>query len=133
MSLNNRAGLLRHWGRLETRTSAESGTKDASVSYATIADIRCNVDNTTGSQFVGKRGGDQSRTPTHVIEFRRVPDLSKANYIFMLNGPFKDIRFKLDDSSISNLGRRIFIGAYPIGDPSEFQQPVTPNLPDIFS
>lgn len=129
----SRVGLLRHWGQLETRTSAESGTTDASVSYATITKMRCNVTSLTGAQFVSGRGGDQSRTSTVQIELRYVPNLSKANYIYMLSGPYSGIRFKMDDKSLSRLGRRIFIQAYPIGEPGEFSQPTTPTLPDIIS
>ena len=114
---------------MQTRTSAESGTNDASVSYATVTNMRCSVENGVGAQFVGGRGSD--RTPTHTIEFRIVPDLSKSNYLLMLNGPFKGIRFKMDDRILSRLGRRIFVAAYPIGEADEFSQPTTPTLPDI--
>jgi len=118
---------------MQSRTSAESGTDNATITYATIAKMRCNVESAAASQLIGGRGSDQSRTPTHVVEFRRVPNLSNANYILMLNGPFKGIRFHIDDRIISRLGRRIFMGAYTVGDKDEFSQPTTPNLPDIFS
>lgn len=129
--MTTRAGLLRHWGQLETRTSSETGTKDASISYATITKIRCHVTPLSGAEFVSGRGGDQSRQPTVNIEFRRVPDLSKANYILMLNGPYSGLRYKMDERSLSRLGRRIFIAAYQIGEPGEFSAPTTPTLPDI--
>lgn len=126
----SRVGKLRHWGRLQTRASAESGSDDASVSYADVTDMRCNVENDF-AEFVAGRGSNQSRTPTHTIEFRRVPNMSQANYILMLNGPFKGLRFKMDETQISRLGRRIFVAAYPIGETSEFVQPTTPTLPEI--
>lgn len=129
--MTTRVGLLRHWGQLESRASAESGTKNATITYTTITKIRCYVNNVAGGQFVNGRGADQSRTPVYEIEFRRVPDLSKGNYIKLLNGPFAGIRFKLDDQLVSRLGRRITIAAYPIGETTSFSAPTTPTLPDI--
>lgn len=129
----SRTGLLRHWAALQTRTSAESGTTDASVSYADITKMRCNAEPLSSAKFVGGRGGDQSRTPTLEVEFRRVPDLSKGNYILFLNGPYSGQRYKIEGRTLSRLNRRIFLEAYPIGETDEFSQPTTPTLPDIIA
>jgi len=123
--------MLRHWGALQSRTSAENGTEDATVSYADITKMRCNVETLNGIQSIKNRGSD--RTPTHRIEFRRVPDLSRGNYILILNGPYAGQRFKIDDNAMQRLGRRMFLTAYTVGTNDAFSQPETPTLPDIFS
>jgi hypothetical protein len=123
--------MLRHWGVLQSRTSAESGTDDATVSYADITQMRCKVETLNGIQAINNRGSN--RTPTHRIEFRRVPDLSRGNFILILNGPYSGWRFKIDDNAMQRLGRRMFLTAYAIGTNDAFSQPTTPSLPDIFS
>jgi len=93
--------------------------------------MRCNVETVAGIQSISNRGSD--RTPTHRIEMRRVPNLSRGNYILILNGPYSGWRFKIDDNAAQRLGRRIFLLAYAIGENDAFSQPTTPTLPDIFS
>jgi head-tail adaptor len=122
-------GQLRHWIALQTRESNESGTTDATVEYTTITKVRAHVRNSSGTQFVGGRGSDNGNT--HAVELRYIPALSKSNYILVLNGPFAGKRIKIDTHQDDELGRRIVLRGYSIGDKDAHVQPTKGTLPEI--
>ena len=124
-----RVGKFRHHISLQSRDGDESGTSGTTVTYTTIVSVRANVDNLTGYQMTKKRGTDQENT--HRIELRRVPNLSKANYVLVLSGPFKGYRIKIDAVQDDVLGRRVVLRGYAIGEKDAFIQPDKGSLPEI--